>query len=76
MVSSAVFAEMNGRRARSSSVGTWWTLAGESVGTERTERQMRQTSEMTNADVVRRGYPAFNEADIDTIVQMWADDAT
>jgi ketosteroid isomerase-like protein len=35
-----------------------------------------QTSEMTNADVVRRGYQAFNEADIDTIVEMWADDAT
>ena len=37
---------------------------------------MSQTSEMTNADVVRRGYQAFNEADIDTIVRMWADDAT
>ncbi|MGQ0826723.1 MAG: nuclear transport factor 2 family protein [Actinomycetota bacterium] len=37
---------------------------------------MRQTSEMTNSDVVRRGYQAFNEADIDTILRMWADDAT
>jgi ketosteroid isomerase-like protein len=33
-------------------------------------------SEMTNADVVRRGYEAFNEADIDTIIRMWAEDCT
>ena len=33
-------------------------------------------SQMTNADVVRRGYQAFNEADIDTILRLWADDAT
>lgn len=31
---------------------------------------------MTNADVVRRGYQAFNEADIDTINQLWRDDVT
>jgi ketosteroid isomerase-like protein len=37
---------------------------------------MSNTTEMTNAAVVRRGYQAFNEADIDTIVAMWADDAT
>lgn len=38
------------------------------------ERTMSET--MTNADVVRRGYQAFNEADIDTIRRLWRDDAT
>ena len=37
---------------------------------------MSQTSQMTNADVVRRGYQAFNEADIDTILRLWSEDAT
>jgi ketosteroid isomerase-like protein len=31
---------------------------------------------MTNADVVRRGYQAFNEADIATLDRLFADDAT
>ncbi len=31
---------------------------------------------MTKADVVRRGYQAFNEADLDTIDALWADDVT
>ncbi len=34
------------------------------------------TKTMTNADVVRRGYQAFNEADIATILRLWHDDAT
>lgn len=34
------------------------------------------TQTMTNADVVRRGYQAFNEADIDTINRLWRDDVT
>lgn len=34
------------------------------------------TRTMTNAEVVRRGYQAFNEADIDTINLLWKDDAT
>lgn len=34
------------------------------------------TRTMTNADVVRRGYQAFNEADIETINQLWRDDVT
>ena len=34
------------------------------------------TDTMTNADVVRRGYQAFNEADIETIDRLWADDVT
>ena len=37
---------------------------------------MSETRQMTNTDVVRRGYQAFNEADIDTILRLWADDAT
>ncbi len=28
------------------------------------------TQTMTNADVIRRGYQAFNEADIDTINRL------
>src|SRR3974390_1854335 len=35
---------------------------------------MSQT--MTNADVVRRGYQAFNEADIDTLNELFSDDAS
>jgi len=35
---------------------------------------MSQT--MTNADVVRRGYQAFNEADIERLDQLFRDDAT
>jgi len=35
---------------------------------------MSQT--MTNVDVVRRGYQAFNEADIDTLNELFWDDAT
>jgi len=31
---------------------------------------------LSNAEVVRRGYQAFNEADLDTINRMWADDVT
>lgn len=31
---------------------------------------------MTNAEVVRRGYQAFNEADLETIDKLWADDVT
>ena len=34
------------------------------------------TQTMTNADVVRRGYQAFNEADLETIDRLWADDVT
>ena len=34
------------------------------------------TQTMTNADVIRRGYQAFNKADIDTINRLWADDVT
>ena len=35
---------------------------------------MSQT--ITNADVVRRGYQAFNEADIDTLDRLFRDDVT
>ena len=38
------------------------------------ERNMSDT--MTNADLVRRGHQAFNEADIDTIMRLWRDDVT
>jgi len=31
---------------------------------------------ITNAEVVRRGYQAFNGADLDTIDSLWADDVT
>lgn len=31
---------------------------------------------MTNADVVRRGYQAFNEADLATLDRLFADEAT
>jgi ketosteroid isomerase-like protein len=31
---------------------------------------------MTNADVVRRGYQAFNEADVATLDELFTDDAT
>lgn len=31
---------------------------------------------MTNTDVVRRGYKAFNEADLATLDQLFADNAT
>ncbi|HEX5614974.1 MAG TPA: nuclear transport factor 2 family protein [Acidimicrobiia bacterium] len=34
------------------------------------------TETMTNADIVRRGYQAFNEADLETIDRLWADDVT
>ena len=34
------------------------------------------TQTMTNAEVVRRGYQAFNEADVDTINRLWKDDVT
>jgi ketosteroid isomerase-like protein len=34
------------------------------------------TTTMTNTDVVRRGYQAFNEADIDTINRLWRADVT
>lgn len=34
------------------------------------------TQTMTNADVVRRGYKAFNEADVETMIELLADDAT
>jgi uncharacterized protein len=34
------------------------------------------TNTMTNADVVRRGYQAFNEADLGTLDALFADDAT
>ena len=37
---------------------------------------MNETTQMTNSDIVRRGYQAFNEADIDTIIRLWDDDAT
>jgi ketosteroid isomerase-like protein len=37
---------------------------------------MSETREITNSEIVRRGYQAFNEGDIDTIIRMWADDAT
>ena len=33
------------------------------------------TNTMTNADVVRRGYQAFNEADLATLDALFADDA-
>lgn len=32
------------------------------------------TRTMTNAEVVRRGYQAFDEADLDTINRLWRDD--
>jgi ketosteroid isomerase-like protein len=31
---------------------------------------------MTNSDLVRRGYRAFNDADVDTLLRIFADDAT
>ncbi len=34
------------------------------------------TETMTNTEIVRRGYQAFNEADIETINRLWADDVT
>jgi ketosteroid isomerase-like protein len=37
---------------------------------------MTQTRQMTNSDLVRRGYQAFNEADVDTLLRIFADDAT
>ena len=37
---------------------------------------MTQTSQMTNSDLVRRGYQAFNDADVDTLHRLFADDAT
>lgn len=37
---------------------------------------MTQTSQMTGSDLIRRGYEAFNEADVDTLLRIFADDAT
>jgi ketosteroid isomerase-like protein len=34
------------------------------------------TETMTNTEIVRRGYRAFNEADIETINRLWADNVT
>lgn len=34
------------------------------------------TTPMTNTDIVRRGYQAFNEADLATLDRLFADDAT
>lgn len=41
---------------------------------ERLEAPMSQT--MTNADVVREGYQAFNEADIDTLTRLFDEHAS
>jgi len=43
--------------------------------TNETEHLM-DTNTMTNADVVRRGYQAFNDADLATLDALFADDAT
>jgi len=37
---------------------------------------MSQTTQLTNSDLVRRGYQAFNEADVATLLAIFADDAT
>ena len=37
---------------------------------------MNSINTMTNADVVRRGYQAFNEADLGALDAVFADDAT
>jgi SnoaL-like domain len=49
---------------------------GVSVRTHHGRIIMSNTETMTNAAIVTRGYQAFNEADIATLDELFADDAT
>ena len=49
-------------------------LEGHVIWQSEGEPAMTQT--LTSADVVRRGYQAFNEADINTINRLWRDHVT